>query len=1102
MEAFIGLVVLGVLLAIFILPILAYSIAKAARKDVESLQSELYELRRTLTQIKQAQPEKPEAPQTVHTLLIRQKDRETPPPVEEEQPIEAYTSFHIEPPVQAQTPIQPEPPSEITVPEAPAVEQAEPEESPEEEPVPIAFSWRPQQANTVTEQANERRSRTREEWELLIGRNITNRFSAVVFMLIAAWFLKYAFDRHWITPWTQVSIGFICGSGIIMLGNVFIRKEARIFAQGLLGTGISILYLSVYAAFQMYHLVPQSLALLMMSLVTFTAVSVSVKCDALVVSLLGLLGGFLTPLLLDSGTSGGSGSWFGLFAYIALLDIGLLTVAVKRDEWAVIEPLALTGTALTYIFWHKHYYKPADIWLVTGFLTVFWLIFYFMDVYRITRRIGAFSGMRQMIAVVNSFLYYLAMYTIVSADKHLSPWMGLITLGIGAVYLAPVIVVLKRRIDDPVAIPRYLLTAISLMVIATSIQFNGYTRIDFWFVEALALVWCGLHWRLEVVWQSGLALFVIGAIAFASQPGAFSWTNHKTFHPVENLRFLAYCIFILTLGCSGIFFSRYREEGTEGVGDALHYCWCLVLIALATVEINDFFTRFTVLHPDVNVLAMANVKLRLLSISAAWMVLSLPLVWYGLRSRVEPLLYSGLVALAAGAAFLGGSAVEYQPAKDFAIFLNPRALSIVLAGLIIFSTRFMLKRRQSRYPWIPQMLEIMEAGISLLFLELLTVETVGYFEKLEALGYPTRFGLKLDLSEGLTLAGIWMLGSLGLTWLGRRKSLRTLWGIGLGTAVLGICTGALMGIQFEPSAGYKFLFNYRTGILVLSALTLLVHTRWLRRYNRQQSWSEWVLRASNIAFVLLGFELITVETVDLFHTLNLQIIDVEMARDLTLAMLWTVYSLPLAIYGLKKRSTDMIGLGSIVLALSVVTLLFRGCGYEPVRSFILLLNYQAVAFAVVVSALLLIHHMLSRNVRNLDFASSALSVIRVVICVLIFQFATNEAWMYFERLRTLQPEKMHVLGNLRQMSLSVVWVVYAICVMIYGIWRKSFSMRYIALGVLAITILKVFLSDLSFLDQPYRMLSFIPLGLILLATSYLYHRYHTFIFGDMAEEDT
>ena len=55
--------------------------------------------------------------------------------------------------------------------------------------------------------------------------------------------------------------------------------------------------------------------------------------------------------------------------------------------------------------------------------------------------------------------------------------------------------------------------------------------------------------------------------------------------------------------------------------------------------------------------------------------------------------------------------------------------------------------------------------------------------------------------------------------------------------------------------------------------------------------------------------------------------------------------------------------------------------------------------------------------------------------------------------------------------------------------------RLIAMVTFGITILKIFIYDLSFLDTVYRICSFIALGMILLAVSFLYQRYRSLIVG-------
>jgi uncharacterized membrane protein len=87
------------------------------------------------------------------------------------------------------------------------------------------------------------------------------------------------------------------------------------------------------------------------------------------------------------------------------------------------------------------------------------------------------------------------------------------------------------------------------------------------------------------------------------------------------------------------------------------------------------------------------------------------------------------------------------------------------------------------------------------------------------------------------------------------------------------------------------------------------------------------------------------------------------------------------------------------------------------------------------------------------------------------------------------------LRNMQQMLLSTSWLVVSSILIIIGIWKKMWILRITAIVLFGVAILKMFLYDLSFLDTVYRIISFIGLGLILLAASFAYQKYKKFIFN-------
>ncbi|MBM2841510.1 MAG: putative rane protein [Bacteroidetes bacterium] len=131
---------------------------------------------------------------------------------------------------------------------------------------------------------------------------------------------------------------------------------------------------------------------------------------------------------------------------------------------------------------------------------------------------------------------------------------------------------------------------------------------------------------------------------------------------------------------------------------------------------------------------------------------------------------------------------------------------------------------------------------------------------------------------------------------------------------------------------------------------------------------------------------------------------------------------------------------------------------------------------------------------NADVVSS----IGVVIVVLLLDLVTGETKDYFEKsLFGMDSSDVEYsrLRNLQQLSLSGAWLLYSIILMIVGIWRRQRGIRIVSIVLFGFTILKIFIYDLSFLETLYRIFSFIGLGVILLAVSYLYQKYKDVILG-------
>src|SRR5436190_5333329 len=193
-------------------------------------------------------------------------------------------------------------------------------------------------------------------WEKFFGIKVFAWVGGFALFLAVVFFVKYAFDKQWITPQMQVAIGYLTGIAL-MVGCLFLPRERQaVTIQTLCATGTLILYAITFAAHAYYGFFSVTLAFLLMGIVTVSAFYLAVRLDAQVVAVLGLLGGFLTPPLLSTGVD----NPIGLFGYIALLDIGLLAVAL-RQRWNYLTLLAAGATMLMQLGWVGKFYGPPKI---------------------------------------------------------------------------------------------------------------------------------------------------------------------------------------------------------------------------------------------------------------------------------------------------------------------------------------------------------------------------------------------------------------------------------------------------------------------------------------------------------------------------------------------------------------------------------------------------------------------------------------------------------------------------------------------------------------------------------------------------------------------
>lgn len=213
------------------------------------------------------------------------------------------------------------------------------------------------------------------DWESLLGIKGAAWVGGIALIASAILFARWTIEQGLLTPALRFALMLFAGIGSLLAAEIGLRKGYERTANPLSGAGIAILYIAFYAGHTLYDLISMPTAFAGMVFVTVTACVLAVRYDAFPTAVLGLLGGFATPIALSTGED----RPVGLFAYILLLNLGLLAVGI-RQRWHALFGLGLVGTLIIQIGWFAKFMSAANLLIGVVVFTVFGVLYLMVPV--------------------------------------------------------------------------------------------------------------------------------------------------------------------------------------------------------------------------------------------------------------------------------------------------------------------------------------------------------------------------------------------------------------------------------------------------------------------------------------------------------------------------------------------------------------------------------------------------------------------------------------------------------------------------------------------------------------------------------------------------
>jgi hypothetical protein len=874
-------------------------------------------------------------------------------------------------------------------------------------------------------------------WEQFMGVKLLAWIGGLAAFLAVAFFVKYSFDNNLISPEVRMALGFIAGLGLLVGGVVMSRRDYAVLAHTLCGTGVVILYAVTFACRSVYHfeffgLIP---TFLLMVLITATAFFLAVRLNAMVVAILGMLGGFLTPILLSTGQD----NPFGLFGYIAILDAGLILVAVNR-RWLFLITLAAAGTIFMQIGWAAEFFS----------------------------RERYFEGNKILIALA-------------------------VLLGFNALYLAAAWWAKQRSQLD------WWLTGAKLGLAATALIFTA------WFLSFEPLAqrpWLMFSFVFLIDLSVAALVLLDGKVSLAQPLAGLAvfgllalWTGDSLTKELLNAGLTFYLILAILHSVFPVWRQRRRSAGAAPWETQLFPPLALVLVLIPIFRLTEisFAVWPVVLLVDLLAIGLAALTASLLAVVA---VLVLTLAATGALIFKIPQTLTGLPVplflIGAFAVFFvvvgvwlarkfkpealtGGSALNDDLTLPGNVAAQLPILSAVLPFLLLIMVTLRLPLTNPTPVFgLALLLVVLMLGLTKLYsLDWMPAVGVGCVVALEATWHFNDFH-PAHPSQPL----IWYLVFLAVFSLFPFLFLRN-----FSEKVVPWAAAAMAGpLQFFlvhrlVKAAYP---NEVMGLLpaafalppLLSLAVVLKNVSAASKARMTQlAWFGGVA----LFFITLIFPI----------QFERQWITIGWAME-GAALLWLFHRVPHA--GLRLAGTGLLLAAFVRLALNPAVFDYHA------RSETAIFNWYLYSYGIVTICLFVGAWLLAPP-RNQVLSVNTPPILTGFGTVLAFLLVNIEIADYFsEPGSTLT---FQFSGNFaRDMTYSIAWSVFALVLLVFGIARRTRAPRYSGLGLLGVTILKLFFHDLARLDQLYRIGAFVAVAAIAMLGSFAYQRFYAASFKE------
>ncbi|NCD33506.1 MAG: DUF2339 domain-containing protein [Spartobacteria bacterium] len=337
----------------------------------------------------------------------------------------------------------------------------------------------------VTESASPDSTKPRVSLEFMMGGKAAAFVGVAILIAGIALLVGFAIQQSLVGPRMRILFGLMAGGALVGIGHVVQRKDERVIllARALTGGGSSLFYFTVYAAYGFYHVISACTAGVGLVISALAVFGLAMRYRSQAVGVLGVLGAFVTPLLVGSDTT----SPVFLLAYAALVNVPVILLGARR-KWQVLYNLAFVFTVLHFFIWLDAA-NDGDWQTGLVFACLFFVEFAALGLLKLRSEQQMVGRTVDIVRLVSASL--LLLWSDYSLLDHagLHHWIGVSFVLLALMHFALSYVAFRVRTLFSGEILAFFTGGILFISLALPVQFDGAWVTSGWAIEGVLLAW-------------------------------------------------------------------------------------------------------------------------------------------------------------------------------------------------------------------------------------------------------------------------------------------------------------------------------------------------------------------------------------------------------------------------------------------------------------------------------------------------------------------------------------------------------------------------------------------------------------------------------------